>query len=210
MKRAFMAGFLAVLLCALLLIVEARTQAVPQEEPEPVFTPTVATALPYIDILEPVAAHEVCALIPVQPILLPLVADEDPEIYDTPARAPQYIFIEMTEDEYEELARVVYLEAGNQSADGQQAVVEVVFNRVLHSAFPNTVHDVLHDPGQFSTIGAVGTVPAEKAISEAIDAALFGDTILDRDVVFFSRAGENNRVWGTIGDHVFCREYIWG
>ena len=34
-------------------------------------------------------------------------------------------------------------------------------------------------------------------------------SILDADVVFFSRNGENDRVWGQIGDHVFCREYIW-
>ena len=63
---------------------------------------------------------------------------------ERPARAARYINIEMTEEELNELAAVVFLEAGNQSAEGQQAVVEVVFNRVLHSAFPDTVHDVLH------------------------------------------------------------------
>lgn len=63
---------------------------------------------------------------------------------DCPARAARYVNIEMTDEELAELAAVVFLEAGNQSAEGQQAVVEVVFNRVLHSAFPGTVHDVLH------------------------------------------------------------------
>ena len=51
---------------------------------------------------------------------------------ERPARAARYINIEMTEEELNELAAVVFLEAGNQSAEGQQAVVEVVFNRVLH------------------------------------------------------------------------------
>ena len=121
----------------------------------------------------------------------------------------------MTDEELAELAAVVFLEAGNQSAEGQQAVVEVVFNRVLHSAFPDTVHDVLHqgengDVPQFSTIYAVSTATPTQAQYDAINGALYGDTILDADVVFFSRNGENGRVWGQIGDHIFCREYIWG
>lgn len=145
--------------------------------------------------------------------------DEEPEqvnvAAEMPARAARYINIEMTQEEREELAAIVYLEAGNQSAEGQQAVVEVVFNRVLHSAFPGTVHDVLHDGEdtnipQFSTIYALGCAEPTQAQYDAIDAALYGDTILDADVVFFSRNGENDRVWGQIGDHIFCREYIWG
>lgn len=75
----------------------------------------------------------------------PLVLDQPvADQVETPARAAQYATTTMTDAEREELAAIVFLEAGNQSADGQQAVVEVVFNRVLHSGFPNTVHDVLH------------------------------------------------------------------
>lgn len=133
---------------------------------------------------------------------------------DRPARSARYVNIEMTDEELAELAAVVFLEAGNQSAEGQQAVVEVVFNRVLHSAFPDSVHDVLHqgedgDVPQFSTIYAVSTATPTQAQYDAINGALYGDTILDADVVFFSRNGENDRVWGQIGDHIFCREYIW-
>lgn len=133
---------------------------------------------------------------------------------EKPARAARFASIEMTEEERDELAAIVYLEAGNQSAEGQQAVVEVVFNRVLHSAFPDTVHDVLHQGEnssvpQFSTIYMIDRATPTQAQYDAIDGALYGDTILDADVVFFSRGGENSRVWGQIGDHVFCREYIW-
>ena len=41
---------------------------------------------------------------------------------DRPARAARYVNIEMTDEELAELAAVVFLEAGNQSAEGQQAV----------------------------------------------------------------------------------------
>lgn len=134
---------------------------------------------------------------------------------ETPARVARYINIDMTDEELQELAEIVFLEAGNQSAEGQQAVVEVVFNRVLHSGFPDTVHDVLHQGEdssvpQFSTIYGIGSATPTQAQYDAIAGALYGDTILDADVVFFSHNGENDRVWGKIGDHVFCREYIWG
>ena len=133
---------------------------------------------------------------------------------EEPARAARYVYIDMTDEELDELAEILFLEAGNQSAEGQQAVVEVVFNRVLHSGFPDTVHDVLHqgegtDVPQFSTISLLGTVTPTQAQYDAINEALYGDTHTDPDVVFYSRSGENDRVWRKIGDHVFCREYIW-
>lgn len=135
-------------------------------------------------------------------------------VWDMPTRVARYVNIELTDEEWEELAAIVSLEAGNQCAEGQQAVVEVVFNRVLHSGFPDTVHDVLHDGEgtscpQFSTIGLIRTATPTQAQFDAIYNALYGDTILDADVVFFSLNGENDRVWGKIGDHVFCREYLW-
>ena len=137
------------------------------------------------------------------------------ESEDKPVRVPRYAAVEMTDSERDELAAIVYLEAGNQSAAGQQAVAEVVLNRVISSDFPGTVHDVLHQGAgtrvpQFSTIGSIGTAKPTQAQYDAIDAALYGDSVLPADVVFFSRSGENDRVWGKIGDHVFCYAYQWG
>lgn len=188
---------LAVLACIVALRISANEKSiVPEQVASKLENPAIAT--------------------PVQ-LMEPSVEDSEQvnAAAETPARAARYINIEMTQEEREELAAIVYLEAGNQSAEGQQAVVEVVFNRVLHSAFPGTVHDVLHDGEdtnipQFSTIYALGRAEPTQVQYDAIDAALYGDTILDADVVFFSRNGENDRVWGQIGDHIFCREYIWG
>ncbi len=134
---------------------------------------------------------------------------------DKPVRVPRYAAVEITDAELEELAAIVYLESGNQSAEGQQAVAEVVLNRVISPDFPGTVHDVLHQGAgtrvpQFSTINRIGTAKPTQAQYDAIDAALYGDSVLPADVVFFSRSGENDRVWGKIGDHVFCYAYQWG
>lgn len=139
-----------------------------------------------------------------------LVLEPEP----VPEQIPRYAGISMSDGEHRELAGIVYLEAANQCAEGQQAVVEVVFNRVISPDFPNTVHDVLHEGEgtpvpQFSTIGNLGLAEPSAAQYAAIDAALYGPSILPEDVVFFSRDGENDRVWGKIQDHVFCYKYIW-
>ena len=120
----------------------------------------------------------------------------------------------MTEAERRELAAVIYLEARGESAEGQQAVAEVVFNRVIHQDFPDSIHGVLHQGEgsavpQFSTIGHLEWAEPTQAQYDAIDAALYGPSILPDEVVFFSQAGENDRVWGEIGGHVFCYAYGW-
>lgn len=142
-------------------------------------------------------------------------SEQAAEPEDKPVRVSRYTEIAMTDAERNELAAIVLLEAGNQSAEGQQAVAEVVLNRVISPDFPGTVHDVLYQGAgtrvpQFSTINSIGTAKPTKTQYDAINAALYGDSVLPADVVFFSRAGENDRVWGKIGDHVFCYAYQWG
>ena len=131
-----------------------------------------------------------------------------------PKVVARYADVSMTEAERDELAAIIYLEARGELAEGQQAVAEVILNRVISPDFPDSVNEVLHQGEgkavpQFSTIGLLPKAEPTQAQYDAIDAALYGDTILDADVVFFSRNGENDRVWGRIGDHIFCREYIW-
>ncbi|MCC8079243.1 MAG: cell wall hydrolase [Oscillospiraceae bacterium] len=121
----------------------------------------------------------------------------------------RYSAIEMTDAERDELAAIVWLEARGESAEGQQAVAEVVLNRVISSQFPDTVHDVLHQSDQFSSIGALAAAEPAETQYDVIDAALYGDNVLPENVVFFSRGAENNSVWGTIGNHIFCYAYEW-
>ena len=135
---------------------------------------------------DPVPAQQVTSKLDSPAVSMPeaVVIEAQPEVeqvnpaWDKPARAARYVNIDMTDEELEELAEILFLEAGNQSAEGQQAVVEVVFNRVLHSGFPDTVHDVLHqgegtDVPQFSTISLLGTVTPTQAQYDAINEALY-------------------------------------
>ena len=139
-----------------------------------------------------------------------------PEITVSPTAPPaepkpneRYAQITMTEEERRELAEIIYHEARGESFEGQQAVAEVVFNRVIADNFPDTVHDVLHQKKQFSTVRLLNTAEPRQEQYDAINAALYGPTILPADVVFFSQKGENDKVWGSIGGHVFCYQYDW-
>ncbi len=68
----------------------------------------------------------------------------------------------LTEEEKDLICRITYREAGNQSQEGQIAVVEVILNRVIDPAFPYNVEGVLSQSGQFSTWGGRGSVTEEQ------------------------------------------------
>lgn len=67
--------------------------------------------------------------------------------------------IEMNIDEAQELLKIAYAEAGNQGEDGQWLVMSVIINRVNSSEFPNTIHEVIYQPGQFYTEGMSAAEP---------------------------------------------------
>ena len=116
----------------------------------------------------------------------------------------------VTAQEFELIARVVYAEANTESLDGQQAVAEVVLNRRAAGNFADSVHDVVYAPGQFSTAPMLESVKPNMRNYTAVWLALYGEAILPLDVVYFSRGAENGNVWGRIGAHVFCYQYVWG
>jgi spore germination cell wall hydrolase CwlJ-like protein len=67
------------------------------------------------------------------------------------------------------LASAVYYEAGNQDADGERAVAQVVLNRVRHPAFPNTVCGVVYQ-GSTRTTGCQFTFTCDGSLAREPDA----------------------------------------
>lgn len=142
-------------------------------------------------------------------VTVQLLAPEETAEQQEEAEEPQSRYGEITEDERELIARVIYLEARGEPAEGQQAVAEVILNRVAADNFPGSVEDVIYQEGQFSTASAIPEAAPGEAQYAAVDAAMYGDPVLPMNVVYFSREGENDDVWGTIGEHVFCYQYEW-
>lgn len=67
------------------------------------------------------------------------------------------------------LSHIVYSESNGQPMDGMIGVGNVVLNRVKSASFPNTVKDVVFQPGQFNPVdmGTIYLEPSEQAILAA-------------------------------------------
>lgn len=139
----------------------------------------------------------------------PEVAAYKPQTPEPPAEPePEPRYEEITAEERELLARVVYAESNTESLEGQIAVAQVVLNRVRSESFPDTVSEVIYQERQFSTAPILSRVTPNETNYEAVDKA-FETEVVPYDVLYFSRGAENDRVWGRIGAHVFCYGYVW-
>lgn len=127
------------------------------------------------------------------------------EVLEAPeAPEPESRYGPITGEEREILARIVYLEARGECAEGRQAVAEVVLNRVQSDAFPDTVAEVVFQPGQFSTADDLADAEPGENEYAAVDQAAEGPAALPEGVVYFSRSPQNDRIFGQIGNHWFC------
>lgn len=131
---------------------------------------------------------------------------EDPFVYweEEPQRQYRYGDLSLTRAEEDLLARVIWVEAQGESFEGQQAVAEVVLNRMISRDFPDSLEGVIYAQGQFQSVLYLEEAEAWQVQYEAIERALYGPYVLPVDVVYFSRQAANDHVWGTIGGHVFC------
>ena len=120
---------------------------------------------------------------------------------ETPSK---YSGISVSEEEYELLAKIVYLEARGECAEGQQAVVEVIFNRVLDPRFPDTVEGVIYAPGQFCTVPMLDSAYPNEAQYAAIEAAIESEGIVG-DAIYFATRPLTKNCMREIGCHYFCK-----
>lgn len=183
---------LAALLIAFAILLALRLSAGParaaNEPPAPVYSSAALAA--HLAVAPDVAAH----------------APQTPEPVAEPE--PEPLYEEITAEERELLARVVYAESNTEPIEGQIAVAQVVLNRVRSESFPDTVSEVIYQERQFSTAPILSRVTPNETNYEAVDAA-FETEVVPYEVFYFSRGAENDRVWGRIGAHVFCYGYVW-
>lgn len=105
------------------------------------------------------------------------------------------------------LANLIYCEAGNQPYEGQVAVGSVVMNRVMSSAFPDTVVGVIYQRRQFSPVGsgrlqlALASNKATESCYRAADEAMSGVTTVGNCLFF--RTPIEGLTGIQIGGHVF-------
>ena len=137
----------------------------------------------------------------------PDLMPKNPYIYSEPQpdhSRTRYPDIHLTLEQEDLLAKVIWAEARGESAEGQQAVAEVVLNRLKSDRFPNTLHDVIYGEGQFRTVPFLKDAEPSQAQYEAIEKALYGPNILPESVYYFATFQTTEKVWGEIGGHIFC------
>jgi spore germination cell wall hydrolase CwlJ-like protein len=127
-------------------------------------------------------------------------------IYSEYLRDTELPSLDFTDKEIEMLAKIVWLEARNQSDEGEAGIVIVVFNRILSEEFSDTMLKVLSDYNQFSTWKLLNTAKPTEREREIILETLHGewDGLLTKDTVYFSTEPRNKNIVAKIGDHYFC------
>ena len=115
--------------------------------------------------------------------------------------------ITLSSDETELLARIVWLESQGEPVEGQQAVVEVVFNRMRSDVYPDTLYEVLSqkNPVQFCSFKNRDRAKPTQKEYDSIQQVLDGKTrILRDDTMYFSTFPLTEHVEVKIGGHYFC------
>ncbi|MGG1219371.1 cell wall hydrolase [Priestia endophytica] len=109
------------------------------------------------------------------------------------------------------LARLVRAEAESEPYSGKVAVATVVLNRVANDSFPDTIHDVIYQQGQFSPVsnGQINK-PADAESIRAVNEALSWDRSQGAGSLFFYNPSASTSNWLdsktttlVIGNHVF-------
>lgn len=115
--------------------------------------------------------------------------------------------IELTEEEINLLAKIVWVEARGESVEGQQAVVEVILNRMASDLFPDTLYDVLSqkNPVQFSSWKLRDKAkPTEKEYNSIYEVLNGNTNILRDDTLYFATKKLKSKLDIKIGEHYFC------
>ena len=119
--------------------------------------------------------------------------------------SPYYELIaNLTDNEKYLIYQITYLEAGNQSMEGQRAVIEVILNRVLSDKYPDTVEGVLSQSGQFVTWKNRNAKSHNEEQEEALELVFTEQPVLTLDYMMFSMGQFSwGRNYVKIGDHWF-------
>lgn len=98
---------------------------------------------------------------------------------------------ELTDEEYDLLARVVTAEAENQGFEAQYLIACVVMNRVASDEFPDSVSEVIWQKNQFSSMwnGRYDRSVTTDSCYEAVQYMIEYGNELPEDVLFFTSCG---------------------
>ena len=127
---------------------------------------------------------------------------------------------EMTPEELEEerfydslelLSICVEAEAGNQGQEGKRLVADVIFNRVSDKSgsWPDTIEEVITQPGQFSSYWDGGMERVKEISEETYEAVRMELKGSSYPEIYYFREGAWSAYgtpWRKVGDHYFSKK----
>ena len=119
--------------------------------------------------------------------------------------------IVLTQEDYENLLRIVEAEAGGEDATGKLLVANVVFNRVQDESFPDTVSEVILQQSkgvtQFSPVasGRIWKVEVSEETIDAVNRAIAGEDVSQGALYFAARKHANQKSMRWFDE---CLEYL--
>ena len=119
---------------------------------------------------------------------------------------PTYAY-NITPEEREMLARLIFLEANTESLDCQKAVTYVIINRWQNGYWGNTLHDVVYAKGQFTPAAKIPYTTPTSINYEAVDYVIQNGVTVPQYVLYF-RVGYHHKWKGYRGYIVYDHTYF--
>ena len=112
----------------------------------------------------------------------------------------------LSQEDIDLISRVVMAEAEDEPYEGKIYVVDTILNRVDSKHFPNTVHDVIYQKDQFTSMwnGRYDRCQSNKDLDKMIQEEYNNRS--NSDIVFFTadHYGEYGKRLFSIGNHYFA------
>lgn len=139
----------------------------------------------------------------------PAAMPAQPFIYEPEPNTDEFRYpgIELTQTDRDLMAKLLCMEGESEPFEAQQAMAEVILNRLAAGNFQSTIENIIFAEGQFASSNRLYLAEPTHIQYEAIDRAYNGPYRVPKDVVFFSAGKVNDNVYEKIGAHWFC--YQW-
>lgn len=133
-------------------------------------------------------------------IEVPVIVEVTKEIevtkeVEVPAEVEPTYAYEVTSEEREMLARLVFLEANTESLECQKAIVSTIINRWQYGHWGDTIADVVYAQDQFTPSNQIWKTTPGETNYEAVDAVLKYGVTIPEYVMYFRLDWGFSNVW---------------
>lgn len=115
-----------------------------------------------------------------------------------------------SDDDFYELSHVIQAEAGYCERDMMIGVGSVVLNRAKSSKFPNSVYEVIHQPGQYSTVSWLASQVPTKEAEEVTDFLLRNGSQYPEDVLYQANFPQGTGTYLTLSTDYSTMYFCYG